>query len=144
MAFYKPTSNLKNSILAYVKNIVSKQDVKDINTLLSPCCVPILTIDSDTSCFENSYTLFNNVTVTTTYKNTQVKLIFTFTQPSADTYSTALDVTTDENGVWSDSVPLYSWVGDDVVTITVSLWVEGSQVITTSAPVTLTDVQNCG
>lgn len=38
MAFYKVPSNIKMSILAFVKRIVSKRIYNAIETILSPCC----------------------------------------------------------------------------------------------------------
>lgn len=144
MAFKIITKQIKKEILNFVKNLVNKSTYNDINTLLTPCCKPTLEIEAGNfSCTGNSYTLFENVNVTTNYKNKPVTLLFTFTQVGSNTYTSALNVTTDANGVWSESVTMWSWVTSGTVDVTVGVIIEGSQVVITSDPITVTGVPNC-
>lgn len=43
MAFYTVPSNIKNSILAFVKNIVSKTYYRAFEVILNPCCILTIT-----------------------------------------------------------------------------------------------------
>lgn len=49
MYSYKSNSAVKNSILAFVKNLVSKNIYAAIKILLNPCCTPVI-LEADTIC----------------------------------------------------------------------------------------------
>lgn len=52
MAFYTVPSNIKNSILAFVKNIVSKTYYRAFEVILNPCCS--LTGTAEVSCNDDN------------------------------------------------------------------------------------------
>jgi hypothetical protein len=49
MYSYKSNSAVKNSILAFVKNLVSKKIYAAIKILLNPCCTPVI-LSAETVC----------------------------------------------------------------------------------------------
>jgi len=145
MIFKSPfkKSNIKNEILNFIKTYLTIGTYNDIKTILEPCCIPSITIAESFACTGNSYTVFSDVTVNTVYKSKDVTLIFTFTQPDKETYTSSLNVTLDSNGQWSGEVTMWSWVISGTVNVTVGVVLSGSQVISTSSPITVTGVPNC-
>jgi hypothetical protein len=142
MAFVKDPSKIKRSIIGFVKHLLSRQKVQDIDTLLTPCCIPILTGGDVTGC-SGGDTSFDDFVVSTSYRNKNATLLFSFWQPDRDTFITAVNVTLDENGAWTGDVIMYSFVAEGEATVTVGVIVEGSQVVVTSAPITITGISNC-
>ena len=51
MYSYKSNSAVKNSILAFVKNLVTKKIYAAIKILLNPCCTPVI-LEADATCGE--------------------------------------------------------------------------------------------
>jgi len=56
MAFISTKSNIKNSILAFIRHLVSKRVYKAIEIILTPCCHPVVT-SSETVCENGTVTL---------------------------------------------------------------------------------------
>ena len=143
MAFYKVPSAIKRSINAFLLHILPLQMRKDINSILDPCCIPTLEMTNNVACTGNSYTVFQDVTVTTDLPNTTATLIFTFTEPNGDVSVATEIVTFDANGVWDGEILLTTWIDDGDVDVTVGVIPNGSRVVRTSASISLTGVTNC-
>jgi len=139
----QPT-NIQFAILNFIKNLVTKSIYNDIKILLDPCCKPSLAIAEDFACTGNSYTVFGDVTVSfPKFKNKNVTLLFTFSQPDRPDFISAEVVTLDSKGTWNDSVTMWSWVDAGTATVTVGVIVDGSKVVSTSDPITVTGIPNC-
>ena len=145
MAIYKVPSNLKISILNFVKYILPKNIVKDIDSLLSPCCKPLLSVEENYAC-NGSDTEFTSVTVNAgvQFANKTVVLLFTFSDSAREGQTTATEtVTFDSNGSWTGDVETLTYFENDSTYITVGIIESGSKVVITSDPVLAENIQNC-
>jgi len=105
MAFISSKSNIKNSILAFVKNIVSKKVYKDIEVLLNPCCKTTVIFDTFSCGFTGDVfgIIFNNVTITdVTFAGRTVELFLTSVDyPTGGVIKT---ITLDASGHWNGNL----------------------------------------
>lgn len=140
MAFYKVPSNIKTSILGFVKHILDKFTVRDIDSLLSPCCKPVVTFDTATC--SNGVLLFNNVTVSdVSFSNQTVTVILTSLERPEGAVKV---ITLDENGSWTGNLQSsFVYFVGDTGTFTVSLLGENSRVLHVSDPVVVSSLSNC-
>jgi len=148
MAFYTIPSNIKISILNFVKHLLPKQTINDIDAILSPCCIPILEITPDNFACESgtSNTVFTSVKVSfPEAANKDVTLIFTFTNTNNNNEisAAAVHTTLDNKGEWTDSVTVAAYFSDDTSNVTVSVLVDGARVVSTSNVVFVENIPNC-
>lgn len=140
--------NFKQLILAFAKPLLwnsYRQVYRDIATLLSPCCIPTLTVGEVYAC-SGSDTEFSEVTVDAGEQNANKNaiLLFTFSDAAVEDHTTAtVTVTFDANGQWSGGVNTMTYFENGSTGITVSVIIEGSSVLITSASVTAENIQNC-
>lgn len=105
MAFYKNPSAIKRSILAFVKHLVSKTLYKEFDLLLSPCCVPTISV-SDSSCSTTSGVYgvkWNTVSISTSLLANQEVQIFITAEEYPDA-GVIQKITLDSNGNWTGSL----------------------------------------
>lgn len=140
----KSKGNIKTAILAFVKNLISKDLYMDFKNLLNPCCKPTITIEENYICGANngiSGMLLQNVTITFPgYPNASVSGILNTLNQNAFVF----DILFDNNGSWTGAVQT-PW--DNLIAssdIEVQLTVMGiGHVVFVSDPITITNVITC-
>lgn len=105
MAFYKNPSAIRRSILAFVRHLVSKTLYREFELLLSPCCIPTISL-SGASCTSTSGVYgvkWSTVNITTNLlSNQEVQIFLTAKEyPGAGAIKT---ITLDSNGNWTGSL----------------------------------------
>lgn len=143
MAFYKTPSNIKTSILNFVKNLLSKQMTKDIDTILSPCCVPTIVFGTDSCSSDDTANgvLFSDVTITaTSLANQTCTLILADVDMGGGAITT---ITFDNVGVWEGDIQTSWWNSDGEQTLYIILIPENSRVLHKSVPFEVTGINNC-
>lgn len=143
MAFYKTPSNIKTSILNFVKHLLSKQMTKDIDAILSPCCVPTIVFGTDSCDSDDTANgvLFSGVTVTaTSLANQTATLILADVNMGGGAIKT---ITFDGNGVWEGDIQTSWWNSDGEQTLYITLIPENSRVVYKSVPFEVTGINNC-
>lgn len=138
----KSTSNTKNAILAFVKNLIPKSLYKDMVLLLEPCCNPVLSVSDNYAC-NGSDTEFE-ITLTGLKPSTPITVILTMAlDTTTNIYSAAVNDTSDANGEFSDTITIPFYVSDGTAYLTASVILDGSQVVTKSNTFTATGISNC-
>jgi hypothetical protein len=99
------TTPVKNSILAFVKNIVSKRIYKEINLLLSPCCKPVVDFGtySCASVVNMNGVLFTGVKISDPALANKSCKVF-ITAPEAPTSGVLNHITLDSKGYWTGNL----------------------------------------
>lgn len=147
MAFIKYPSAIKRSILAFVKHMVSKSTYKDIDMVLTPCCIPSVDFGTYTCSGTNGTygVVFNNVVITDPTLAGKTCELF-FTSPDYVPGSAYKIITLDSNGYWTGTVQS-SWEGAGApfpftISVTATLLATDLSVVHRSTPVSLT-LPNC-
>lgn len=147
MAFISTKSNIKNSILGFIRHLVSKIVYKDVELLLSPCCKPIFTFESMNCGFTPGDggvygTRFLNATILVPgLSNKTVIAILSSDLFGGSSYQ---NITLDSNGSWSGTLQT-SWensTSDFTATLSI-LTKDGSRVLRVSDPISVTGMPNC-
>lgn len=143
----KPSIVKRNMILDWLKNQVSKSVYKDISIILSPCCIPTVSLGTF-SCagIPGTYgVLFTGVTISdVTLANQTVQVVFT--APEYPNTGVLTTVTLDSSGFWTGDIQssfegsIFS--GSYTLTITVELIPTNLSIVHRSAPIVVI-VPNC-
>lgn len=143
MAFYTIPSNIKISILNFVKHLLPKQTIKDIDAILSPCCIPTIEFGTD-SCDDDDTAWgvrFNDVTITaTSLVNQTCTLILADVDMGGGAINT---ITLDGNGKWTGNIQTSWWNSDGEQTLYIILIPENSKIAYKSVPFEVTGINNC-
>lgn len=143
MKFQKITQRVIDNVLAFIQPFASKRLTWDVETLLKPCCKPLLVGSEEYSCCDSIATCALVTVTDENLANKTVTLLFEFTGNINDNHTFSTTAEFDENGQWQDSVRIWGYVEDGTVQIRVGVIKEGSRVITYSDFITLENVPNC-
>lgn len=143
MKFQKVTQRVIDNVLAFIQPFASKKLAKDIETLLKPCCKPVLKGSEEYTCCDGIATCAQVTVKDESLKNKTVTLLFEFTGNTDDNHTFSTTAEFDENGEWSESIRIWGYVEDGTVQIRVGVIKEDSSVITYSDYITLENIPNC-
>lgn len=152
MAFITAKSKITNTILNFVKHLVSKSVYNDIKVLLTPCCIPTVVFDT-VSCGNSPYNpapdlggvygvIFSNVTITdVSLANKSVTVLLTSVNYiNAGAFK---EITFDSSGVWNGTIYSSFDNAPSTLDIIVTILEPGQKVIQQTKSVTVTGVPNC-
>lgn len=132
-----------NNVLAFMKPFASKSLLWDIETLLKPCCKPLLIGSEEYSCCDGIATCVAVDVIDKNLAGKTVTLLFEFTGNTNDNHTFSTTATFSSDGEWGDSVRIWGYVENDTVQMRVGVIKENSKVITYSDFITLINVPNC-
>lgn len=107
MKFQKVTQRVIDNVLAFIQPFASKRLKWDVETLLKPCCKPVLIGSEQYSCCDDIATCATVTVKDENLANKVVTLLFEFTGNDSDNKTFSTTATFDENGQWNDSVRIW-------------------------------------
>ena len=146
MAFISSKSNIKVSILGFIKHLVSKSVYNDIKSLLEPCCKPTLTFES-MSC---GWTQPDGGVYGTRFLNAEIMVsgaggqtVTAILTTSAFSGGVCQHITLDAYGKWTGTLQS-SWETSNLdFTATLYILKEGSKTLLKSDPIRIINMPNC-
>ena len=143
MKFQKITQRVIDNVLAFIQPFASKRLTWDVETLLKPCCKPLLIGSEEYSCCDGIATCVAVDVIDENLAGKTVTLLFEFTGNTSDNQTFSTTATFSADGEWGDTVRIWGYVEDGTVQMRVGVIKEGSRVITYSDFITLENVPNC-